>query len=627
MISDSQHRSGRRQWADPVGCKRSDVLKYLGTNPSGITFIHGKAGSGKTHLIREIEAAVPASMVLAPTNLAASLYARAKTFHSFFFRIFDSPNDGYQNPENLKDKDLTFITSQLRRLRLLIVDEVSMVRADVFEMMHRICSLALNDPRHFGGLPVVVAGDLFQLPPIVADEAEDSYLRREYGGIYFFNSHVVRDNIDSIRLFELTYSYRQKDDPAFAELLDKMRRPMTKDEKIELIEVLNTRVTDRIPDDVVYMASSNDEVAYVNATRLAELPGPQEHVDARSRVLRKGSPDEHIVLSHGDLPSAEETEPLVIPSCCEGRFKYKVGARVMFCKSYKPQKYSNGDFGTIERFDGKRFFIRLDSDGREVQCPPIGCRFVDSYMVSYRYEKEYDPVRHKLRNKTPYIQATRQFPLKLAYAFTIHKAQGQTYDKVALDLNSHIFAPGQLYVALSRARTMDGLYLTNPIAFSDIIMDDEVFEFLARVRMANGAPMKYAGDTLDTDSCNDPDLSPTAQFPRCDDFISFVKLHEDSPSARAFIIHTHGGFKALFVSDRYEMARRELQKVVDIICDSYVTDRYSELVLKISAMDSTERECRFMLNAIFEIYTDVVNSPRPQIAPENENKILSPTIF
>lgn len=627
MCADRENR-GQLQWADPIGCRAADVVSYLKGSPSGITFIHGKAGSGKTHLIREIERVTPGCLVLAPTNLAASLYYGARTIHSFFFGAFAPPVEGYQNPDTLPFRDTTRAEVALRDVKLIVIDEISMVRADTFEMMHRICSKARNDdPRPFGGIPVVVAGDLFQLPPIVSDPAVDEYLRNEYGGIYFFNSHVVRDNIDSIRLFELTYSYRQKDDPAFAELLDKMRKPHSREEKIELIDVLNTRVTDRIPDDAVYIASSNEEVGHVNSRRLEQLPGKLQHLDARYSIRLKGSPDRHQMLTHSDLPTDVDIEPIVIPSCYEGRLTFKPGARVVFCRNYKPQQYYNGDFGTIVSFDGKRFHIRLDKDGRVVQCPPASGRYADSMMTEYRYEKVYDPDRHELVNKTPYLQATKQYPLKLAYAFTIHKAQGQTYEKVALDLNSHIFAPGQLYVALSRAKTMEGLYLTNPIAFTDIIMDEEVFEFLARVRMANGAERKYAGDDPEIRLSAEPEVSLSAQYQRCDDFISFVRLYEQSPSAKAFIIHTLGGFRALFLSDRYDMARRELQKVVDIISDSYVTDRYAALVLKISAMDATEEECRYMLNAIFEIYTDVIHSPRPQIAAENENKMLSPTII
>ncbi len=187
--------------------------------------------------------------MLTPTNLAAKLYVFGRTLHSFFYPCFDDLNEGYQNPANVTEASTVGFRGTLENVRMLVIDEISMVRADTFEMMHEICRVAMGNDRPFGGIPVVVVGDMFQLPPIVASEAEYAYLMKEYGGIYFFNSHVIQDNIDKIRLFELNKSYRQQNDEQFSEILDAFRQPLSSQQKIELLQKLNTRVVDNLPDD------------------------------------------------------------------------------------------------------------------------------------------------------------------------------------------------------------------------------------------------------------------------------------------------------------------------------------------------------------------------------------------
>lgn len=185
-------------YIEPTSVSQEEVIDYLTGSPSGITFIHGKAGCGKTYLIKEIESKVTGSRVLTPTNLARSMYRNAYTYHSFFWGALDDIDEGYQNPRNLHSGKV--IGERARRnvleTTLLIIDEISMVRSDAFEMMNQICQLVkCNDRLPFGGIPIVVVGDLFQLPPVVEDKAILEYLLQEYGGIYFFHSHVIKENI------------------------------------------------------------------------------------------------------------------------------------------------------------------------------------------------------------------------------------------------------------------------------------------------------------------------------------------------------------------------------------------------------------------------------------------------
>ena len=224
-------------YIEPKGCSQEDVLKHLENNPIGITFIHGKAGCGKTYLINKVVKAIDGCVVLTPTNLAASLYSGARTIHSFFHGALDDLDEGYQNPENVTAIRVSGLRDRLSSIRLLIIDEISMVRSDLFEMMNRICQKARCSDKPFGGIPVVVVGDLFQLPPIVSDDAVFEYLKEEYGGIYFFNSHIIGNEWRNVKLFELTKSYRQQNDPQFVRILDAFRMPMTESEKVM---VMNT---------------------------------------------------------------------------------------------------------------------------------------------------------------------------------------------------------------------------------------------------------------------------------------------------------------------------------------------------------------------------------------------------
>ncbi|MDE5585361.1 MAG: AAA family ATPase [Muribaculaceae bacterium] len=602
----------RNKTVKPVASTQQDVIDYLTKHPTGITFVHGKAGSGKTYLIRKIESAVAGCQVLAPTNLAASLYRNGHTLHSFFHKGFDHLNEGFMNPDNIDAIRASLMRSVLSGVTMIVIDEISMVRSDTFEMMHRLCQEALGIQLPFGGIPVVVVGDLFQLPPIVSDAATYEYLKNEYDGIYFFDSHVIRDNLESIRLFELEKSFRQQGDPRFIEMLDAFREPMTPEMKVRLLEEFNTRVTDNLPSDAVYIASSNEQVARINTECLDRLPGDETTLEARYRIRLRGS-DDHVDLNHSDLPSDLDIEPIVLPSAYDAVLRFKTGARVMLTKSCRFFGYSNGDFGTIAGFDGASFAITLDN-GRSIILPHPKDRYKHNLMTEYRFQMEYDPQKHKLIRKKPFIQSTSQYPLKLAYSFTIHKSQGQTYDKVILDLNSHIFAPGQLYVALSRAKSLNGLYLTKKITYSDIISDDSIFRFLNKLRVANGAePISPAEAT--------PQKSETHKIidnPRCDDFISFVRLYEQNEAIKDFLCHTLDSYRSVFATGRNDLAMEELLKVIDLINCSYITDRYEHMILVMRSKQPTSEDCCYNLNTIFEIYTDVIKSPRQQLSVDNK---------
>lgn len=627
-VSDFNHKrnsdSSKPYSLPPLPSTQQEVMKYLRGNPSGITFVHGKAGCGKTYLIKQLESMDRGCQVLTPTNLAATLYRRARTLHSFFNRGIDDLEEGFQNPDNITPAKATQMNYYLSQVTMIVIDEISMVRADMFEMMHQICCRAKENDKPFGGIPVVVVGDLFQLPPIVTSDAIQNYLIKEYGGIYFFDSHVIRDNIENIRLFELTYSYRQKNDSDFVHLLDAFREPLSPQMKVDLLEALNTRVTTDLPDDAVYIASSNEEVSAINSEKLSVLPGELKTEVATYQIKLKDS-DEYLTLRHDELPCDKNIEQISLPTAFDGVLNYKIGARVMLtknCKIYGDRYYNNGDFGTVEAFEHGIFKIRLDK-GCSVLCPCPQDRYRADQKVDRRYVYEYDEATHKLIKKTPYIQRTDQYPVKLAYAFTIHKSQGQTYDKVILDLKSHIFAPGQLYVALSRAKSLDSLFLTKKISYSDIITDEAVFDFLNMVRKAN---LRYHSSALES-AAEEPEVtyqeervcvSTIIDNPRCDDFISFVRMHETEGSIKDFLCHTLESYKTVFALGQNDLALDELVKIINLVEGSYVTTRYDGMIEQMRGRKPSSEDCQYNLNAIFEIYTDVITQPRHQVTDDNK---------
>ncbi len=577
----------------PCNAEQQRIINDFLSNPAPITLIQGKAGSGKSYMIRELVSQTKGAIVLVPTNMAKSVYNNAQTMHSYFYGEFDDLENGYQNPKNYSSKRNSYhsyFANKLATVQTIIIDEISMVRADTFEMMNVICQETRgNNKQPFGGINVILVGDMFQLPPIVEDPELARYLKAEYDGNYFFHSHIIQKNLSSIRYYELKHSVRHDNDNEYETILDGLRRGCPVKTAVQLLKELNGRVVlpDQIPGDVISIASSNAEVLRINHQELSKLPGNECRELAYFTVKNKNN-NTYVQYSVGrEQPDEKEYNTIEVPSKFESEFIFKPGARVIFTESRKKLGYVNGDFGTVVRQEGESIMVRIQKSGDVVEINRVD---------HYRYKMKYDEQKHILTKETPYIQKTNQYPLKLAYAFTIHKSQGQTYDRVVLDLNSHIFASGQLYVALSRVKSLNGLFLTKPVSISDIIVDRDVINFMSRFN--NDEPAYAFSDT------------PQSQSGRPSDILSFksmVATHEGLPSLRNYIEKSASLASVLFDEGYYQYALLELNKCLVIIEDYYYTEEYNDLKAQIRALENrfpqiNETDCNEAARIISELY-------------------------
>lgn len=398
-------------------------------------FVTGRAGTGKSTLLNHLAWNTDKQVVIAAPTGVAALNVGGQTIHSLFRLPIGviADHDIDQVPE---------LRKLLNTIDTLVIDEVSMVNADLVDAIDRSLRQARHKPfTAFGGVQVVLFGDPYQLAPVPGDADERAYFADQYRSMWFFDAKVWQET--TLRIFELTTIHRQHE-AEFKYMLNAVRHGLV---TAEIAGRLNQTGARPAPTDgTITLATRNDTVNRINATALARLPGAIK--TAKAEVTGEFG---------GRAYPADESLQL------------KVGARVMFLRndtgSDGGQRWVNGTVGTVTKI-ASTVFVDVDGDIHEVQ-PAIWEKFKYTYSAATK----------QLRKDI--VAEFQQFPLRLAWAVTIHKSQGKTYDRAIVDLGSGTFSAGQTYVALSRLTQLDGLYLSRPLRPSDIRVDPDVERFMS----------------------------------------------------------------------------------------------------------------------------------------------------
>ena len=418
-----------------------DVLQH--THRS--VFLTGKAGTGKSTFLRFIrDNTKKKTVVLAPTGIAA-VNVGGQTMHSFFkipFKPMVPDDPDYANPARMR-KMLRYTKEKVKliqQLELIIIDEISMVRADIIDFVDRVLRVYSGNMREpFGGKQLLLVGDIFQLEPVVTHDTRD-ILRRYYRNFFFFNARAFAQiNLVAIELRKI---YRQSDND-FIALLDRVRiNRATSADMARLNQRCNPNYQEVNDDFAITLATRRDTVDSINDEHMRVLKTPEQIYEGEIE---------------GDFP--ENSLPTAY------NLALKEGAQVIFIRNDKDGRWCNGTIAMVTRLSESRVYVALES-GEEMAVEPEVWE-----NMQYTYNEKEKKVEEKV------LGSFSQIPLKPAWALTVHRSQGLTFNKVVIDFAGGAFTGGQTYVALSRCTSLEGITLLKPLSERDIIVNMAVVEF------------------------------------------------------------------------------------------------------------------------------------------------------
>jgi hypothetical protein len=413
-----------------------DEINELFESDEGQQFIYltGAAGTGKTTLVKKlIDENSLKKIVVAPTGIAA-LNIGGATINSAF-RI------GFDTFPVIKESNDPRFKKLLKNLELLIIDEISMVRAPMLDAISETLKLHRDSSEPFGGVHVLACGDLFQLPPVVKDQEEEA-IYEKYESIYFFSANSFKE-IVSPSFYELTYSFRQSDDNNFYDLLNNIRLGNDLENTINKINASCFNPSN-YEESALIVTSRRYRADQINEEMLNTIEGPA--TSAKAEEL-------------GDLNENELPAPR--------NLRIKEGAKVMFIKNDSEGRWVNGTVGkVIDCKDKKRKTIKVEVAGKT-----LSVKREEWNKIRYVYDDYDDEMEEEI------VSSFKQFPLKLGWAVTIHKAQGLTLESCSIDLGQGAFATGQTYVALSRCKTLGSVNLYQELRKTDAMVDSAIVDF------------------------------------------------------------------------------------------------------------------------------------------------------